>query len=426
MRSFFNFHKCLLVITLFLGHVIAFGQTAESQRTNNIGYITPTTSNINNTTIALSSVDIAITDIGRNRSCINAANPTYTQTYRVTNTSTTTAATAVVATLATIGGPAGVYPSAYNYVSYTTTATISAYDSASNKWTIPSLPANTSYDIVITYQLKTPYPSATSIVGYSSDANVTSSTPDANTSNNTVVMQGVTKAVFPLETLALVDDAYTFDKGTTNGAAVLTNDRRNGNGISFGDPAAGALTIVSDTSHQLFTSSTIGTPDAQGHLFTVPNTLAVGVYTVVYKVSAYQSFRYYKADGTLASTYNNALCINEATATAIITIVEPKCYKAPASTTGGLNPFVAISTIANRNLTTDWQNNYKGADMVIESKIKGFTINRLSQTEMDAIPVANLLDGMAVYNATTNKLLIYVVNGTDKGWKEFNKQTCLN
>lgn len=94
--------------------------------------------------------------------------------------------------------------------------------------------------------------------------------------------------------------------------------------------------------------------------------------------------------------------------------------------TGGINPSTAISTINARNTVTNWQNNYKGADLVVESKTKGFVINRLTQAQIDAIPSANLLEGMIVYNITTNKMFVYVVSVSGNGWKEFTKQTCLN
>lgn len=128
------------------------------------------------------------------------------------------------------------------------------------------------------------------------------------------------------------------------------------------------------------------------------------------------TYKYYYYD-------NDNLCSSPVGIFTVSTTCVP-CYKNPTTTTGGLNPIAAVSTILNRNATANWQNSYKGADMVIESKAGGFVLNRLTQVQITAIPAANLVEGMTVYNITTNKINIYVVDGANTGWKAFDVQSC--
>lgn len=65
----------------------------------------------------------------------------------------------------------------------------------------------------------------------------------------------------------------------------------------------------------------------------------------------------------------------------------------------------------------------KGAWVVLESKTKGFVLNRLTDAEVSLIPVADLKEGMMVYNLTQNCLQINI-DGTSTGWRCFNNQTC--
>lgn len=65
----------------------------------------------------------------------------------------------------------------------------------------------------------------------------------------------------------------------------------------------------------------------------------------------------------------------------------------------------------------------KGAWTALESKTKPFVPNRLTNTQVAAIPSANLVKGMMVFNIDLDCLQINI-NGTPAGWKCFDKQTC--
>lgn len=65
----------------------------------------------------------------------------------------------------------------------------------------------------------------------------------------------------------------------------------------------------------------------------------------------------------------------------------------------------------------------KGAWTALESKTKGFVLNRLSTAQIAAIPSADLVEGMMVYNTTLDCLQVNTT-GTPAGWACFNTQTC--
>lgn len=100
------------------------------------------------------------------------------------------------------------------------------------------------------------------------------------------------------------------------------------------------------------------------------------------------------------------------------------CYK-PAVTSG-----TALST--NQGITAlnragtgngNWPMVRQGGWMALEAKTKGFVLNRLTAAQISAIPAANLVEGMMVYNSTSDCLQINT-DGTATGWKCFNTQTC--
>lgn len=67
-----------------------------------------------------------------------------------------------------------------------------------------------------------------------------------------------------------------------------------------------------------------------------------------------------------------------------------------------------------------------GGHIALESKTKGFVLNRVANPETD-IPQANWVDGMAVFDTTKQCLRIYVNHPTDPaktGWKCFTVPTC--
>ena len=106
------------------------------------------------------------------------------------------------------------------------------------------------------------------------------------------------------------------------------------------------------------------------------------------------------------------------------------CYK-PAQTSGTIldtnHGITALGRAgehdADGNLTNDWPMVRKGAWTVLEAKTKGFVVNRLTDTQVSAIPSADLREGMMVYNITQDCLQINI-DGTATGWRCFNTQTC--
>lgn len=100
------------------------------------------------------------------------------------------------------------------------------------------------------------------------------------------------------------------------------------------------------------------------------------------------------------------------------------CYK-PAQTTGTAldtnHGITALGRAGDDN--SNWPMVRKGAWTVLEAKTKGFVVNRLTDTQIAAIPSADLREGMMVYNITQDCLQINI-DGTATGWKCFNNQTC--
>lgn len=100
------------------------------------------------------------------------------------------------------------------------------------------------------------------------------------------------------------------------------------------------------------------------------------------------------------------------------------CYK-PSVTSGTvLNTNQGITAL-NRagGASTNWPVVRKGGWMAMEAKTKGFVLNRLTTAQISAIPAANLVEGMMVYNITADCLQVNT-DGTPTGWKCFNTQTC--
>ena len=100
------------------------------------------------------------------------------------------------------------------------------------------------------------------------------------------------------------------------------------------------------------------------------------------------------------------------------------CYK-PAQTTGtALDTNHGITALGRAGAdNSNWPMVRKGAWTVLEAKTKGFVINRLTDDQINAIPSADLREGMMVYNINQDCLQINI-DGTATGWKCFNTQTC--
>ena len=104
--------------------------------------------------------------------------------------------------------------------------------------------------------------------------------------------------------------------------------------------------------------------------------------------------------------------------------IDDVCYK-PAVTTGtALETKHGITALGRAGADNgNWPMVRKGAWTALEAKTKGFVVNRLTDAQIAAIPSANLVEGMMVYNINQDCLQINV-DGTATGWKCFNTQTC--
>ena len=103
------------------------------------------------------------------------------------------------------------------------------------------------------------------------------------------------------------------------------------------------------------------------------------------------------------------------------------CYK-PAQTVGTTldtpHGITALSR-AGSDSNDNWPMVRKGAWTVLESKTKGFVLNKIPTTaQVEAI--ANPIEGMTVYDEQEKCMKIYttVDNGATYSWKCFNVQTC--
>ncbi|KIC63899.1 hypothetical protein [Chryseobacterium taiwanense] len=198
-----------------------------------------------------------------------------------------------------------------------------------------------------------------------------------------------------------VDDSYTINAGSSSTGIVLDNDFETYNG-----PQA---TITNVTMTQISTSnSNINLNTTTGFVTVAPGTPA-GTYTLEYQICQ-------QANPTNCDT-------------AIDTIIVPgggttPCYK-PGITAGTLLPTNVGITALHRAQSgdTNWPGVRKGAWIALESKTKGFVLNRLTDAQVAAIPTTDLKEGMMVYNTTQNCLQVNI-DGTATGWRCFNNQTC--
>ncbi|MFC3159452.1 hypothetical protein ACFOEQ_13825 [Chryseobacterium arachidis] len=102
------------------------------------------------------------------------------------------------------------------------------------------------------------------------------------------------------------------------------------------------------------------------------------------------------------------------------------CYKPVVTTPAGsvLNTPQGITSLGRAGSQADnWPTVRKGAWTALESKTKGFVLNRLTTAQRDLIPAANLVEGMMIYNTTLDCIQVNTT-GTPAGWACFNTQTC--
>lgn len=108
--------------------------------------------------------------------------------------------------------------------------------------------------------------------------------------------------------------------------------------------------------------------------------------------------------------------------------VRPLCYE-PSNNIGTvLETKQGITSLSRAGISNgNWPMVRKGGHLALESKTKPFVLNRLNMTQINNIPLANLVDGMMVFDTTNKCLKIYVsdiVTAANSGWKCFTEQTC--
>lgn len=104
------------------------------------------------------------------------------------------------------------------------------------------------------------------------------------------------------------------------------------------------------------------------------------------------------------------------------------CYK-EANTNGvALDTNHGITSLGRAGMDgkSNWPMVRKGAWTALESKTKGFVINRIPTTQQ-VESIEDPVEGMMVYDVEADCLKIYTTtNGVSYSWKCFNKQTCSN
>lgn len=150
--------------------------------------------------------------------------------------------------------------------------------------------------------------------------------------------------------------------------------------------------------------------------------------TVTYSVTVSIPFIY---SGNLTNTVNitspgNSTDTDTSNNQATDTDTSDVCYKTPVTSGTILDSNHGISALGRAGSNNgNWPMIRKGAWTVLEAKTKGLVINRLTTAQIAAIPTANLIEGMMVYNITQDCLQINT-DGTAAGWKCFNNQSCPN
>lgn len=150
----------------------------------------------------------------------------------------------------------------------------------------------------------------------------------------------------------------------------------------------------------------------------------------------------YNSSNTSVATVNSAGVVSAlAKGTTVITYITPAgcsvtitinvgdvCYENPtpssASNQGKDSKFGITSLGRSGTENGNWPMVRKGAYMVLESKTRGFVIPRMTQAQVDKMSevTTNLVEGMVVYNLTSN--CIYVYDGVS--WNCYKTQTCPN
>lgn len=143
---------------------------------------------------------------------------------------------------------------------------------------------------------------------------------------------------------------------------------------------------------------------------------------------------YLSTNTAVATVSSTGLVTAVATGTTVIRYTAPNgcvetltinvgsiCYNPATSPgVGGTDSKMGITTLKRAGDESNWPMVRKGAYLVLEAKTRGFVLPRMTTAQISAIPAANLVEGMVVYNTSVQCLNVY--DGTS--WKCFRTQTC--
>lgn len=141
-------------------------------------------------------------------------------------------------------------------------------------------------------------------------------------------------------------------------------------------------------------------------------------------------------NGTLLLTFNAGTSLSQVRdldigSMSVLSCFSMPCYK-PVATAGGaiLDTKIGITALsrAGEDNADNWPMTRKGGWLALESKTKGFVVNRVAFNGILPVGIlpANFVEGMTVYDTTNNCLKMYTSTdgGTTLGWYCISKQTC--
>lgn len=194
-----------------------------------------------------------------------------------------------------------------------------------------------------------------------------------------------------------VKDDFTISAGGSSTISILDNDLIN---ITQASPSNVIITEISST------NSGLSIDTSTGIINVAPGTPS-GTYTMVYRIC------------DIADSGKCSLTI-------VTVNVQGACYK-PASLGGTSLPVNhGITALSRAGAETgNWPMERKGAWTVLESKSKGFVVNRIPTT-LALSNITNPIEGMMVYDEEATCLKIYTIKEGElsAGWYCLTKQTC--
>lgn len=222
----------------------------------------------------------------------------------------------------------------------------------------------------------------------------------------------------------------TYSSGTTTTYTIVA--RNNGPfgvlGATVSDPVPSGIPSanVSYTAVAAGGATTSVTGTQTGAINDIVNLPVGGTVTYTVVVGIPFSFSGNLVNTVTVTPPSNITETTPANNTATDTDTQAVCYK-PVVTAGTVldtsHGITSLNRAGNDVSGNNWPMVRKGAWTALESKTKGFVLNRLTTAQIAAIPSADLVEGMMVYNTTLDCLQVNTT-GTPAGWACFNTQAC--